>query len=89
MRACFARNWGGRALRSSRINNRFGSERLLSCLDQQTQDLLLDCNRLDLELYEYGQALFRQHFEHRAEASRNRKLGRLPPAFGPERNRDL
>jgi hypothetical protein len=45
--------------------NGSASEHLFDRIDPKTMDLLMERNRLDLELYEYGKMLFRQHCAQR------------------------
>jgi len=46
-----------------------GSERTFEQIDRETMDLLVERNRLDLELYEYGRALFHQRCDEAGRAA--------------------
>jgi hypothetical protein len=49
--------------------NSSGSERVFEQIDPETMDFLVERNLLDLELYEYGRALFHQRCKRASQAS--------------------
>jgi len=60
--------------------NSSGSEHVFAQIDPETMDFLVERNQLDLELYEYGRALFHQRCNQASQASRR------PPGFAPPRS---
>lgn len=67
--------------------NRSFSEDGLSGMDQKTLDILRERNRIDIELYEYGVALFHERVEKRARATEveTNRFVPFPPPYAPER----